>query len=341
MTTPLESWLALTEEDPIEPEMPILDPHHHFWERPGDIYLLEQLLGDTGSGHRVNQTVFVECRSMYHTGGPPELRSVGEVEFVEGIAAANALRQAQDDAGGATGVAAGIVGNADLMLGDAVAPVLEALAEAGRGRFRGIRCTAAWNASPEITTARANSAGMLADASFRRGLACLQRMGLSFDAIVYHPQLPELAELARALPDLTIILNHVGRPLGIGPYAGRREELMPEWRQGIDAVAECPNVVVKVGGLGNPISGFDWHQRPFPPGSREIAASGAPYYLYCIEKFGSGRCMFESNFPVDKQSCSYTVCWNAFKRLARDFSATEQADLFHNTAARAYRLPEV
>ena len=342
MTTRLDSWLALTEEEAIEPEMPILDPHHHFWERPDDVYLLENLLGDTGSGHRVNQTVFVECRSMYRTDGPHELRSVGEVEFVEGIASANVLRQSQDESGGsATAVAAGIVGNADLMLGDAVAPVLEALAEAGKGRFRGIRCTAAWDASSEINVARVNSSGMLADANFRRGLACLERMGLSFDCIVYHPQLPEVADMARAFPNLTIILNHVGRPLGIGPYAGRREELLPEWRQGIDSVAGCPNVVVKVGGLGNPISGFDWHQRPFPPGSREIAASGAPYYLYCIEKFGADRCMFESNFPVDKQSCSYTVCWNAFKRLAQDFSPTEQADLFHNTAARAYRLPEV
>jgi predicted TIM-barrel fold metal-dependent hydrolase len=238
-------------------------------------------------------------------------------------------------------VAAGIVGNADLMLGDAVEPVLEALSEAGKGRFRGIRCTAAWDASPEITTARANSAGMLADAEFRKGLSCLERMGLTFDCIVYHPQLPEVADMARAFPDLTIVLNHVGRPLGIGPYAGRREELMPEWRAGIDAVAECPNVVMKVGGLGNPISGFDWHTRSFPPGSREIAASGAPYYLYSIEKFGADRCMFESNFPVDKQSCSYVVCWNAFKRLTREFSASEQADLFHNTAARAYKLPEV
>ncbi len=335
MTTRLDEWLALTEEDPIEPDMPILDPHHHFWERPDDTYLLENLLGDTRSGHRVNQTVFVECRSMYRTKGPVEMRSVGEVEFVEGIAAANLA------AGNETSVAAGIVGNADLMLGDAVEPVLEALSEAGKGRFRGIRCTAAWDASPEITTARANSAGMLANAEFRRGLARLERMGLSFDCIVYHPQLPEVADMARSFPDLTIILNHVGRPLGIGPYAGRREELMPEWRRGIDAAAECPNVVVKVGGLGNPISGFDWHQRPFPPGSGEIATAAAPYYLYCIEKFGANRCMFESNFPVDKQSCAYNVCWNAFKRLARDFSAMEQADLFHNTAARAYRLPEV
>ena len=263
MTTRLESWLALTEEEPLDPDMPILDPHHHFWERPDDVYLLENLLADTRAGHRVNQTVFVECRSMYRTGGPTELRPVGEVEFVEGIAAANAA------AGGETAVAAGIVGSADLMLGDAVEPVLEALAEAGKGRFKGIRCTAAWDASPEITTARANSAGMLANGEFRKGLARLERMGLSFDCIVYHPQLTEVADMARALPDLTVILNHVGRPLGIGPYAGRREELMPEWRTGIDAVAECPNVVVKVGGLGNPISGFDWHRRPFPPGSRK------------------------------------------------------------------------
>ena len=193
----------------------------------------------------------------------------------------------------------------------------------------------------EDSGARASSPGMLANAEFRKGLACLERMGLSFDCIVYHPQLPEVANMARAFPDLTIVLNHVGRPLGIGPYAGRREELMPEWRSGIDAVAECPNVVMKVGGLGNPISGFDWHQRSFPPGSGELATAAAPYYLYCIEKFGANRCMFESNFPVDKQSCSYNVCWNAFKRLARDSSGTEQADLFHNTAARAYRLPEV
>ena len=335
MTTPLDSWLALTEEDPIEPDMPILDPHHHFWERPGDTYLLEQLLADTGSGHRINQTVFVECGSMYRPDGPPQLRPAGEVEFVANIAAANAASD------GATAVAAGIVGHADLMLGDAVTPVLEALAESANGRLRGIRCTAAWDASPEITTARANSPGMLAAPNFRRGLDRMTRMGLAFDCIVYHPQLPEVAAMARAFPDLTIILNHVGRPLGIGPYAGRREEIIPQWRQGIDAVAQCRNVSVKLGGLGNPISGFDWHRRPFPPGSREIAAAAAPYYLYCIEKFGADRSMFESNFPVDKQSYSYTVCWNAFKRLTREFSAAEQADLFHNTAARAYRLPEI
>ncbi len=336
MTTQLESWLALTEEEPIEPGLPICDPHHHFWDRPDGRYFLDELLRDTGSGHQVAQTVFIECRSMYRQAGPPELQSVGEVEFVQGIAAQSASGHY-----GSTVVAGAIVGNANLMLGDGVTPVLEALSIAGSGRFRGIRCTTAWDASPEVTATRATAPGMLGEPKFREGAACLQRLRLSYDAILYHPQLPELADFARALPDLTIILNHVGRPLGIGPYAGRRDELMEGWRRDIDAVAECPNVVVKVGGLGNPISGFDWHQRPLPPGSREIAQAAAPYYLYCIEKFGADRCMFESNFPVDKQSYSYTVCWNAFKRLTRDFSGGEQADLFHNTAARAYRLPEL
>ena len=339
-TQQLESWLALTEEEPIAPELPICDPHHHFWDgqagRAQPRYLLDELLQDTNAGHRVAQTVFVECRSMYRAGGPPELRPVGETEFVQGLAAQSASGQY-----GPTAAAAGIVAYADLMLGDAVMPALEAHAVAGHGRLRGIRFTTAWDASPEIAVARAQGPGMMADAQFRRGLACLERMGLSFDAIVYHPQLPELAALARDFPNLTIILNHIGRPLGIGPYAGRREELLPEWRRGLAAVAECPNVLVKVGGLGNPISGFDWHTRPFPPGSRELAQQAAPYYLYAIEQFGAERCMFESNFPVDKQSYSYLVCWNALKRLTRDFSAGEQADLFHNTAARAYRLPEI
>ena len=334
MTTRLDSWLALTEEEPIDPGIPICDPHHHFWDRPDDRYLLNQLMGDTRSGHRVVQTVFVECRSMYRQAGPTELRPVGETEFVQGLAA-----QSASGLYGPTAAAAGIVGYADFSLGSAVTPVLEAHAVAGHNRFRGIRCTMAWDASPEITTARANASGIMADPKFREGLGCLEQLGLSFDAIVYHPQLPDLAQLARALPGLSIILNHVGRPLGIGPYAGKRDEAFADWQRGIDAVAECPNVVVKVGGLGNPISGFDWHQRPFPPGSREVAAAAAPYYLYCIEKFGPERCMFESNFPVDKQSYSYVVCWNVFKRLTRDFSPDEQAALFHDTAARTYRLP--
>ena len=334
MTTQREQWLAQTPEEAMEPDLAICDPHHHFWDRPGDRYFLGGLLGDTGSGHRVAQTVFVECGSMYRKDGPPEMKPVGEVEFVRGIAAQSASGQY-----GPTAVAAGIVAHTEFNLGAAVGPVLEALTVAGGGRFRGIRSTTAWDASPEITTARAQSAGMLADAKYREGFAFMEKHGLSYDAIVYHPQLGELAEFARAFPGVTIILNHIGRPLGIGPYAGKQEQVFEAWQKGITEVASCPNIVVKVGGLGNPISGFDWHQRDVPPTSAEVAETVAPYYLFAIEKFGPERCMFESNFPVDKQSYSYNVCWNAFKRITKDFSAGDRVALFHDTAAKAYRLP--
>ena len=333
MASRRDSWLALTEEQPIEPDLPICDPHHHFWDRPDDQYLLDDLLQDTGAGHRVVQTVFVECRSMYHQEGPPEMRPVGETEFVQGLTAGGPSD--------GTGVAAGIVGYVDFSLGSAVMPVLEAHVAAGNGRFRGIRCTAAWDASPDISVAQAGAAGLLLDSRWREGFACLQKYSLSFDAIVYHPQLADLADLARAFPEVTIILNHVGRPLGVGPYADKRDEIFPDWQSGITEVAACPNVLVKVGGLGNPISGFDWHQRLVPPTSHEVAAVVSPYYMFCIEKFGPDRCMFESNFPVDKQSYSSTVCWNAFKRIAADLSPSEKAALFHDTAARAYRLPQL
>lgn len=330
-----ETWLDLTMEETIEPELPICDPHHHFWDRPDDRYLLEDLVKDVSSGHRVVQTVFIECHSVYRQDGPPEMRPVGETEFVQGIAAQNAAGQY-----GPTNVAAGIVSYADLSLGAAVAPVLEAHTEAGKGRFRGIRHATSWDASPEVNPGRGTPPGLLLDSKFREGIACLQQSRLSYDALVFHPQLAELADLAKAFPDLTIILNHVGRPLGIGPYSGRREEILTQWKGGIDAVAECPNVVVKVGGLGNTISGFDWHQRNMPPTSIELARTAAPYYLYCIEKFGTDRCMFESNFPVDKHSYSYTVVWNAFKRLSMDLSEGERSALFHDTAVKAYRLSD-
>ena len=336
MTTDHEAWLALTEEEAIEPGLPILDPHHHLWDRPDNRFLLDELTADLSGGHRVVQTVFVECHSMYRKGGPPEMAAVGETEFVQGVAAQSASGQYGD-----TAVAAGIVSGADLTLGNAVAPVLEAHMAASGNRFRGIRFSLAWDASPEITPATVRTKGLLSDAKVRQGLACLGQRGLSFDALVYHPQLTELVELANAFPDLTIILNHIGRPLGTGPYAGRRDEVFENWKKGITAIAACPNVVVKVGGLGNTISGFDWHQRSLPPTSTELAKTMEPYYLFCIEQFGVNRCMFESNFPVDKASYSYTVLWNAFKRMTRDFSKGELAALFHDTAAKAYRLPEI
>ena len=339
MVTEREAWLKLTAEDPIEPDLPICDPHHHLWhrpdmpDRPGSRYLLEDLLQDTGGGHRIVQTVFVECRSMYRKGGSQEMRPVGETEFVQGIAAQSASGQY-----GTTRVAAGIVGHADLTLGAAVAPVLEAHIAASSNRFRGIRHSSTWDASTDVRSSMSPPRGLLLDSRFREGFACLQKYGLSFDAWLYHPQLTELADLARAFPNVPIIVDHIGGLLGIGPYAGKREEVFQEWKRGIAALATCPNVVVKLGGLGMPLCGFGWNERATPPNSIELAEAMAPYYHSCIEQFGANRCMFESNFPVDKVSYSYTVMWNAFKRISKDFSPENRAALFYDTAVRVYRL---
>ncbi|MDA8137234.1 MAG: amidohydrolase family protein [Desulfobacteraceae bacterium] len=334
MTIDLQTWLALTVEDPIEPELPIIDPHHHLWEYPNSRYLLKELLEDIGSGHNIVQTVFVECLSQYRLTGPKEMRPVGETEFVRDIATSNAAGQF-----GPTQVAAGIVGFADLTLGDAVVPVLEAHLEAGDGRFRGIRHAVAWHASDQINNAHTRPPeGLLMDLHYREGFACLRKFDLSFDAWIYHTQMAELAELARAFGDTLIILDHVGTPLGIGPYEGQRKEGFTEWRRGIDILAACDNVVVKLGGLGMKVCGFGWHRQPKPPTSQMLAEAMAPYINYCLERFGVARCMFESNFPVDRPSCAYGVLWNAFKRISASMSPAEKAALFHGNAARAYGL---
>ncbi len=335
MVSERDSWLALTVEEALEPELPICDPHHHFWDRDGDRYFLEQLTQDLAGGHNVIQTVFIECHSMYRARGPEEMRSVGEVEFVLGIAAQSASGRY-----GNTEVAAGIVGNANLMLGAEVQPVLEALLAASSNRLRGIRFSCAWDSGPEVGSPASNTPGMMLDARFREGFTCLQGLGLSFDALVYHTQLQELADLAGAFPDTTIILNHVGRPLGVGPYAGKRDAVFADWQRGIAAVAQRENVVVKLGGFGNLISGYDWHQRTTPPTSRDVADTIGPWLTWCIEHFGPERCMFESNFPVDKASYAYTTVWNAFKQFSRDYSQAERAAMFQGTAVRAYRLQE-
>jgi L-fuconolactonase len=334
-------WLALTPEVALEPELPICDPHHHFWDfRTGRIpyqrYLLHELVADISGGHNVRSTVFVEARSMYRADGPEELRPVGEVEFVQGLAAASA-----SGLYGPGRAAAGIVGHANLNLGERVEPVLEALLAASPNRFRGIRHSVTWDPHPEIeNTAAHRTPGQLASDSFRAGARVLARMGLSFDAWLYFPQLPELADFARAVPELPIILNHIGGLLRIGPYANRDDEVLASWRSGIAAVAACPNVCVKLGGIGMPHTGFDWHARTQPIGSEELAASMAPWVTSCIEQFGPERAMFESNFPVDKVSYSYTVLFNAFKLLSRGYSAAERAALFHDTATRVYRIDE-
>jgi L-fuconolactonase len=329
-------WLALTQEPTLEPEIPICDPHHHFWdfrtERiPYQRYLLHELSADINSGHNVRSTVFIETRAMYRPDGPEELRPVGEVEFVQGLAAASA-----SGLYGPARAAAAIVGHANLNLGERVEPVLEALQAASPKRFRGIRQSAAWDPHPEVE--RRAPEGQLASEKFRAGARVLARRGLSLDTTLYFPQLPELADFAKAVPDLTIILNHIGGLLRVGPYAHRDDEVLDTWRRGIAAVATCPNINIKLGGVGQPRYGFDWYARTKPIGSEELAESLAPLMTYCIEQFGPDRCMFESNFPPDKVSYSYNVLFNAFKRLSRGYSAAERAAMFHDTAARVYRI---
>jgi predicted TIM-barrel fold metal-dependent hydrolase len=332
-------WLALTQEPTLEPDLPICDPHHHFWDHrvnriPYQRYLLPELAQDINSGHNVRSTVFVEARAMYRTDGPEELRPVGEVEFVQGLAAASASRLY-----GPGRAAAAIVGHADLTLGERVQSVLESLQAASPNRFRGIRHSVTWDPHPEVeNTSAYNTEGMLASDSFRAGALVMAGMGLSLEGWLYFPQLPELADFARAVPGLTIIMNHIGGLLGTGPYANRSDEVSAIWREGIAAVAQCPNVNVKLGGIGMPRTGFDWHTRTEPIGSEELAHAMRPLVTYCIDKFGPGRCMFESNFPVDKVSYSYNVLYNAFKRLSRGYSPTERAAMFHDNAVRVYRI---
>lgn len=340
MTTPSRNhdWLAQTVEDPLEPDLPICDPHHHLWDqesaRVAPRYLLDEIVADVSAGHRVVSTVFIECGAMLRRDGPEALRPVGETQFVNGIAAMSASGRY-----GPTRVAAGIVGTADLRLGDAVAPVLDAQIAAGAGRFRGIRRAGAWDADPAVPRHRTNPGpGLFLRDAFRAGFAHLAPRGLTFEAWCYHPQIPEVTALARAFPGTTIVLDHFGGPLGVGSYAGRAEEIFAGWRASIGELAACPNVVVKLGGINMEMNGFGWHERPKPPGSQELMEATRRYYEVTIERFGVARCMFESNFPVDKASCSYTVLWNSFKRLTASYSPAEKAALFHDTAARVYRL---
>jgi predicted TIM-barrel fold metal-dependent hydrolase len=329
-----DDWLARRIEAILEPELPIVDPHHHLWERPGWIYMLDDLLRDTNSGHNIVATVFVQCRSMHRASGPEEMKPVGETEFVNGVAAMSA-----SGGYGKSKICAAIVGHADLRLGARVRPVLEAHIRAGGGRFRGIRHITAWDADPTLLLpSYAVTPGLMADAMFRQGFACLAPLNLTFDAWLYHPQIGDVTALARAFPDTRICLNHVGGPIGIGVYASQRNEVFATWSVAIRELAKCPNVYVKLGGMAMRSNGFDFHEKADPPSSEALAAAWKPYAESCIEAFDPSRCMFESNFPVDKGSYAYAPFWNACKILARGTSAAEKTDLFSGTAARFYRL---
>ena len=324
-------WLALHQEDILEPDLPIVDAHHHFYDRPGWRYLDAEYSEDAASGHRIVGSVYMQALTRYRADGPDALKPVGETAFVV----------ATTPPPGADGrqVALGIVGHADLRLGTDVRFVLEAHVEAGRSRFRGIRHLATWDADPSLVNPlTAAPRGLLLDETYRQGVAQLGALGLSYDAWLLSPQLPELLDLARAFPDLPIIVNHCGGIVRIGAHAHRREAVFQAWSRSIHALARLPNVFVKLGGLGMRINGFDFETLATPPTSERLAESWAPWMLTCIEAFGAERCMFESNFPVDKGSYSYATCWNAFKRLASGATAHEKQALFEGTARRVYRL---
>ena len=331
---PRPDWLAQHEEEVLDPARPIVDPHHHLWDRGGQRYLLDDITSDIASGHNVIATVYVEARSMYRAKGPEAFRPVGEVEFANGVAAMSA-----SGGYGPAAVCAGIVGHVNLLLGDEARPVLEAEISAGQSRFRGIRHSSAWDSDPNVAHMYATRPkNLLLDPTFRQGFAHLAPLGLSFDAWLFHPQIGELTDLARAFPDTRIILDHCGGPAGTGQYANRRDEIFATWKASIREIAKCPNVTVKLGGLAMCLLGYDFHERPMPPSSEELATAWRPYIETCIEAFGSQRAMFESNFPPDKGQCSYQVIFNAFKRIAAPMTEAEKHAMFSGTATKVYRL---
>ena len=327
------TWLAATIEEPVDSLEEIVDPHHHLWDFPTGTYLLPELHQDTGAGHNVTQTVFVECGAGYRDQGPEHLRPVGEIEFVRGQAELSAEQEGAE--------IAAIVGFADLTRGEAVEEVLEAQQAAGGGRFRGIRHANAWDASDQIRESHTKPpAGLLGHSNFRAGFAKLGEMGFSFDAWMFHPQVKELVDLAASVPETPIVLDHLGGPLGIGPYAGIREEVRATLRPALEALAQHEQVVVKVGGIGMSIYGVGLNRLPEAPTSEQVAELWSEDIRHCVDTFGPERCMFESNFPVDRQGCSYTVLFNAFQRVAEEagWSNVERAELFSGTARRFYRL---
>ena len=334
----LAAWLGKRPtEAALEPDLPIIDPHHHFWDSPGrGTYLLPGILSDIGGGHNIVSTVFLECRAMYRKEGPRHMAALGEVEFVTGLAAMSA-----SGGFGPCRVAEVIIGGGDLTLGAAnVRELMEAEIVAAGGRLRGMRHGVAWDEHPAVSdyASRKVALHQVMDPKFREGFAQLAPLGLSFESWQYHPQLPDAIDLARSFPGTSIILNHVGGILGVGPYSGHRQEVFASWKANISELAKCPNVTMKLGGLGMVSVGFDFHEREVPPGSEDLAAAWRPYIEHCIEAFGVDRCMFESNFPPDKQSGGYTELWNAFKRITSGASAAEKKALYSGTAARVYRM---
>jgi predicted TIM-barrel fold metal-dependent hydrolase len=336
---PDDSWLALAEPEPIiEPDLPIIDTHHHLWDlrtTTGHRYVLHDYLADAQSGgHNVIGSIYMNCEAWYRTTGPEHLRCIGETDVASGMAA-----MCDSAIYGPIRIADGIVAFADLTLGDRVEEVLQAHIEAGKGRFRGIRHSGGWDADPIIGNSFPETTEhFYMREDFRAGLAKLTAMGLSFDAWLYHPQLHELIDLARSFSGTNIIMGHCGCPLGYGPYKGKRDEVFAAWKKSMTALAQCPNVSIKLGGMMMRLAAYDYNVVPRPPSSAELCEMWRPYIETCIELFGAGRGMFESNFPVDKMGIGYKALWNAFKRIVAGASASEKNALFNGNAQRVYRL---
>lgn len=327
-------WLALHREDAIEPELPIIDAHHHIWDAPRPRYMPEEFIADIANcGHTIAATVYVDCRSMYRSSGPDHLKAVGEVEFANGVAAMGA-----SGAYGATRLCAAIVSHVDLRDPNAE-ETLEAMIAAGGGRFRGIRQVSTWDPDPGVIAPSAvKPRDLLRQDDFRRGFALLAKLGLSFDAFVYHHQLDDVANLAAAFPDTRIIVDHVGGPLGIGRFQACRDDVLRDWSEAIQRLSAHPNVSVKIGGMGMRMFGFGFEGLAVPPDSTTLADAWRPYVETCISTFGTSRAMFESNFPPDKGSCSYGTLWNVFKRICGGASTDEKAALFAGTARALYKI---
>lgn len=329
-------WLAKAEpEEAIDPDLPIVDAHHHLGEGPGGRYLVPDLMRDVRDGHNIIGTVNVEGNHFFRTYGRPELRAAGETEIIVSMTEGRAV--------GTTRICAGIVGYADLFQGAAVEELLDLHAEIGRGRFVGVRQLTIWDESEAVRfyqwpPKRALSAGMMADAKFREGFARLEPRHLAFDVTAYHTQLGECLELARAFPGTKIIIDHLGCVVRVGPYAGRNDEIFAKWKADLTRLAELDNVYLKIGGLGMRMYGYDFRSRPKPPTSAELAELWRPFVATGIELFGPNRAMMESNFPVDKGYFSYRTCWNALKRLTAGASESEKSALFSGTATQAYGL---
>lgn len=329
------AWRALLREEILEPERPIIDAHHHLWDKPGQTYLIREFFADAQSGHNIKGTIYIEGGSYYGKSVPEMMKHLGEVEFANGMAAV-----ADSQAYGDTLVATGIVGGADLTFGTEIGELLDAQIATATRRYRGIRLITKWDADEALNNSRyVIPPGLLSHPQFLAGYAQLGSRRLSFDAMVYHPQLGELAELARAFPDTTINLNHIGGLIAkTRTYLSQEAEATAHWQASMRELARCPNVFVKLGGLGMPYLGFGLNTLERPADSNKLADVWGPCFKFCIETFGAERCMFESNFPPDRDSVQYHVLWNAFKRIAMPFSSAEKHELFFGTAVRAYRL---